>query len=274
MSIVNASYFNGEINIPNTDKTTVLDLVNQFIDKYEPEILRKVLGYEFYKAFMLGLQQDPIEQRWQDLLLGKGYTGLDGRPYRWRGIVEGFAEAIDALELLGSIVIKVGRGNTYDPITGSNSVTIPVSIQGKPFKFFQRGFGELDPADEYTVSVDGTTLTLTSWSFSVNDKYFYHAASVEAGDNTSTPKYSFIANYVYYWYMRNNSTTTTDGGEKFSEAENASRSNPSLKISRAWNEAVEWIAQMHCYLNANRATYTEWNAGYADCLIKINPFSI
>lgn len=273
MAIINASYFNGEINIPNTDKAPVLDLLYQFIEKYEPELLQRIFGYGFYKDFTAGIQTDPIPQKWVDLLLGVDYT-YGGISRRWRGMIEGYANIINALEFLsGSTMIQVGRGGTYDPVVGASSVTIPLSVQGKPFKIYQRGFGELAD-DEYTISEDGTTLTLTQWTFSGNDRYFYHAASVTSSDGDATPKYSFIANCIYYWYIRNNSTVTTDGGEKHSEAENAARSNPSLKMSRAWNEAVNWINEMYCYLNASRTTYDTWKPEQARPLRKINAFSI
>ncbi len=282
MALINASYFNGEINIPNTDKPAVLDLLNQFIDKYETQFLKKVLGFGFYNDFMLGLQQVTVEQRWVDLLMGKDYTMLNSLPNHWRGIVEGFANVVEVLEGLSSIMIEVGRGQLYDPVASSSSVTIPVSIQGKPFKIYQRGFGEL-AADEYTISLDGTTLTLTNWTFSGNDRYFYHAATLDTNGGDTTPKYSMIANYVYYWYMRNNSTTTTDGGEKYSQAENSDRSNPSLKMTRAWNEAADWVMEMREFLYANKTTYPEWLPYYSSSyyqeyttpvLQKINPFSL
>lgn len=273
MALINLSYFNGELNIPNTDKTAVTDLLNQFIEKYENELLQRVLGYGFYKDFRNGLQQTVIAQKWVDLLMGVEYT-YNGRTTRWRGIVEGFTDIVDVLTSQQPVVIQVGRGNTYDPVASASSVTIPASLQGKIFTFWQRGFGELDPATDYTVSLDGTTLTLTSWTFSGEDKYFYHGANISVGAGDATPKYSFIANYVYYWYMRNNSTSTTDGGEKHSQMENADRSNASLKMSRAWNEANKWIEEMHCYLNSNKTTYDTWLAYQACNIGRINAFSI
>lgn len=278
MALINVSYFNGEINIPNTDKEAVADLLTQFIDKYEPELLRKVLGYGFYKDFMIGLEGAPIAQKWVDLLMGKDYTDQQGRARRWRGVVEGFTNVIEVLESLGSTVIQVGRGNPYDPVSGDASVTIPLSIQGKPFKFYQRAFGELDDTGEqpeYTISEDGTTLTLTQWTFSGSDKYFYHVASLTTDNSTvDTPRYSFIANYVYYWYVRNNATVTTDGGEKISIAENSDRGNPSVKITRAYNEAIYWIEEMYWYLDSYRETYDTWNRALTNCLRRINQFSI
>lgn len=282
MALINLSYFNGEINIPNVDKAIVVggntaypiaESLTQFIEKYERELLERVMGYGFYKDFTTGLQQDPIASKWSELLLGKDYT-YNSRTHRWRGIVEGFTDAVDVLTSQLPVVIQVGRGDTYDPVAGAASVTIPASVQGKTFTFWQRGFGELDPDTDYTVSEDGTTLTLTSWTFSGNDKYFYHSAAISIGDSDVTPKYSFIANYVYYWYMRNNSTITTDGGEKYSQMENADRSNPSLKMTRAYNEAVKWIEEMYCFLNANTTTYDTWIGWQARGLKRINAFSI
>ncbi len=272
MGLISISYFNGEINIPNTDKPAVKDLLQQFIDKYEPELLSRVMGVSFYNAFIAGLGEATVPQMWQDLLMGKGYSYY-GRDYQWRGIVTGFGSVVQAIETLASIPITVGGGGAYDPVAGTTIVTLPPGVQGRAFKFFQRGFGELEAGVDYTVG--GNTLALTTWQFANNDKYFYHPASLTVTEDIGlAARGSFIANYVYYWYMRNNSTATTDGGEKHVLAENAERSNPSLKISRAWNEAVDWIEEMRHYLNANTSTYTGWNANYTDCLRKINAFSI
>jgi hypothetical protein len=68
--LIDASYFNGEISIPNTDQDSVSQNVNWLINKYEPELLQKLFGYSFYKAFINAINVTPPAQpdvRWLNL---------------------------------------------------------------------------------------------------------------------------------------------------------------------------------------------------------------
>lgn len=57
-----------------------------------------------------------------------------------------------------------------------------------------------------------------------------------------------IANYVYYWYMRNSVSTTTGVGEVETMSDNSMRVTPSLKMARAWNEMVDNVLDIACWL--------------------------
>jgi hypothetical protein len=88
MPLIDRSYFIGEINIPNTSTTAIGELLDWFIEKYEPELLTDVLGYELYKAFSTGLEEDAIEQKWTDLLEGKEYTDISNKIRKWNGLID------------------------------------------------------------------------------------------------------------------------------------------------------------------------------------------
>lgn len=65
--IITTNIFQGELTIGQITDPVVSDKVQLFIDEYEPEFLKKLLQNNLYNAFIDGLSQDPIEQRWIDL---------------------------------------------------------------------------------------------------------------------------------------------------------------------------------------------------------------
>jgi hypothetical protein len=105
--LIDASYFVGELNIPNTDKPEVLERLNWFIAKYEVVILRDVLGTDLYREFMTVLGQNPkqtpftngydnvtsglanstVDDKWKMMLNGIEYLGLDARMHKWQGFI-------------------------------------------------------------------------------------------------------------------------------------------------------------------------------------------
>jgi len=81
MSIIDNTYFITENNLP-------VDNINiqSFIDKHEPEILKKIFGYALYKDFIDGLAVLPTpDQKWLDLRDGSEYT-YDGELNKYEGI--------------------------------------------------------------------------------------------------------------------------------------------------------------------------------------------
>lgn len=73
--IIDTSYFVGKINLPQTGNTEGAETVNQFIGNYEPDYLKRVLGYSLWKAFTDGIAgSGVVDQRWTDLLEGKEFT--------------------------------------------------------------------------------------------------------------------------------------------------------------------------------------------------------
>jgi hypothetical protein len=86
--ITRTSHFVGELRIPNLEGVAPLDLgnseeLNMFINKYEPKILIKLLGFELYKEMLTVI--DPTtgdvisgsDEKWFSLVDGKDdYLGL------------------------------------------------------------------------------------------------------------------------------------------------------------------------------------------------------
>jgi hypothetical protein len=88
MPLIDASYFVGELNIPDTSNQDTLERLNFFIAKYEEELLRCVLGHGLYAAYKAGIQPADADQKWKDIRDGKDYTGQDGRAFYWMGLTK------------------------------------------------------------------------------------------------------------------------------------------------------------------------------------------
>lgn len=76
-------------------------------------------------------------------------------------------------------------------------------------------------------------------------------------------KYSPIAAYVYYWYMRDQATVTTGVGEAVPNTDNAQRASAMQKMVSAWNEMCYEVASLHTFLNASPEVYQPWDSKYS-----------
>lgn len=264
MPLIDRSYFVGDINIPNTDRIEIQERLDLFIETYESELLPDLLGYPLYKAFMQGLQGAPVDQKWTDLLEGVEYTNQSNRLTKWRGLVSLPLDLVNAIDASNTIAIVVGRGTLIDgqsgllldPVVGSNSVPLPSTLIGKDFIIEQRGVGQLR-SDEWSITFDNK-LQLATGQFGDGDTYFYKAATLSLNTVTGTAKKSLIANYVYYHWMADQISQTVGLGEAATKAENATMVSPAVKAMRAWNEMINWVKEMVCYLDTMRSTYLEW----------------
>lgn len=97
MPLIDRTYFIGEINLPNTNQTAVQENIDFLISKREPELLIALFGYAMYKAFIAGLLEDPVPQRWVDLRDGVDYTDTDGTLRHWMGLVAVDGEVKESL---------------------------------------------------------------------------------------------------------------------------------------------------------------------------------
>lgn len=260
--LIDRTYFVGELAIPNVNQPATGSLLDWFISKYEPEFLEKALGYSAYKALVESYQSGTPAQKWVDLVQGVEYTGRCGTLRKWKGLVTGPVDVLNAFDVLQDKDIVVGRGGLYDPTPGSNTTILPPEYIGKPFRLYQRGFGQLRP-DEYTITADPLVVgqfivTLLTTVFAVNDTYFYKTAELVVNTTTGGVKESPIANYVYYWYGRNIHTQTTSMGETKTTVENADSNVPPWKLVKAWDAMSRWVFEMYDYLYAKKDEYTEW----------------
>lgn len=83
--IIDYTYFIRNINIPNiapTPNNPILERLNSFIEKYEPECLLNILGYELYKLLLT-----ESSQRMLDIIYGAEYFDEVGDLRKWNGLV-------------------------------------------------------------------------------------------------------------------------------------------------------------------------------------------
>jgi len=258
MPLIDRSYFNGQLNLPQ-NRIGEQESLDLFIELKERDLLKTIFGYAFYKAFMAGLAETVIEQKWTDLLYGAEYTDLSGKLQKWEGLIQTNGDVVSISEGVNILELVVGRGETYDPVAGSASMTIPTSLVGKVFTIEQRGVGQLR-VDEYNVADDLLTLT-GGFTFTDEDTFFIRSASLIVGESTSTNKQSLIANYVYWHFLKDDATQTVGLGEVSTKAENSRPASPRHKMARAWNEMVEWNWQLWSFLWSKQTDYPLWQ-GY------------
>ena len=96
MSITNASYYKGELNLPNIGTTSSSigggsDNFLDFVNEFEEEALVFALGRKLYTEFIVdntdgnGTVNPAADQKWFDLMDGVTYT-KSGVEYNWKGI--------------------------------------------------------------------------------------------------------------------------------------------------------------------------------------------
>lgn len=86
-SLISLDYFIRDIMIPNisatsTSNTALIQKLNLFIQKYEPQCLTKILGYALYKKVL-----NESTQRITDLVYGVEFTDTQGNLVKWKGLV-------------------------------------------------------------------------------------------------------------------------------------------------------------------------------------------
>lgn len=176
MSIINSTYFFGDLTIAQASQPEVSRTIQAFINKYEPLFLKEVLGYQLSKDFIAGIADtDSIDPKWDKILSGSEYTDTFGNLRKWNGF------------------------KSTAPLINSP-----------------------------------------------------------------------IACFVYYWYQRDNETTTAGTGEVNSANQNATGASAVMKVSRAWQEMAENLAELYGFIEANITDYPEYKCPNYTMLGTIN----
>jgi hypothetical protein len=82
---IDTSYFEGDLSIGQITSPAVIASVNLFIQKYEEELLTKLLGYPLYTVYKAGIIAEAPEQRFTDLKSGKEYQ-WNWQTVKWNGL--------------------------------------------------------------------------------------------------------------------------------------------------------------------------------------------
>jgi hypothetical protein len=281
--LIDTSYFVGELNIPNTDSPAVVEKLTWFINKYEVDILRDILGVDLYRAFMNALGQGEA--------VNTGYATGGNRPDLWitADVTPGFAS---------------GQNVYYDPTLADWQYTVTLSGYGPlqpgvDIAMDSNGFHWLyehmiQSGERYMIKFTPKPITVVNPSVvstyanvvnglidptkGVDDKWKWLLNGLEytdldarkhkwqgiiaVADDTAPPK-SLLANGIYCYLMRNNATFTLGTGEKVAKSDSSIGVSNTAKVSNAWNEMTVWIHEMIWFLDTftsgpNRIYNNEW----------------
>lgn len=251
MPFIDRTYFVVERNIPKTDDLDVQQNLDALIQKRETELLRDLLAYPLYKAFIAGLSEPVVDAKWTALLLGGEYTDRFGNLQYWRGLVSAPPALINATTQSNRIPVVAD----VDAVS-TQTIAVPVNMVLRLWTLEKRAIGPLRD-DEFSVSEDGESVAFST-PVALNDTYWFVSNDLSLEQSTGDIKESLIADFVYYWYLRMSASKTVALGEVVSIAENSVTNGPAAKQQRAWNEMVKQIYELINYLDNSRSTYPEW----------------
>lgn len=258
MSLIDQTYFVGDLTIAGRTKTEVSERLALFIEKYEDEFLRNLFGYPMYKALLDGLSQVTVDQRWLDILEGKEFQ-YSSRTRQWGGLIMLATGQTLTINPAGQQTLISGGAGAYDPTVGASTLTLPPAFVNSYFIIERRGTGQLR-SDEYSVS--GNTLTLVGMPAWNNGETIILSKNPSIGiAGPGTLAKSPIANYVYWHWLKDQTTQTVGLGEVASKSENAQLVSPATKMVRAWNEMSEWVEELYYFMQTSYADYPEWQFG-------------
>lgn len=288
MSIINKSYFYGDISIAQLDDIPTANNLQVFINRYENLMLKACLGLDLYNDFMAGLQLSPIPQKWLDLRDGKQFTATGMWPpyywqypwlystYRswfipqtpfklieWCGFTAGGNAATSNVPDTGLLVLTVDSGSG-NPVSNQKTFTLS-KLAGSKYWIERRNFGTMIEGIDVSITNNGQTITLLKIGdvFNPNEIFIIHFTSqiqstpVSPNDNGLV---SPIANYVYYRYLRDQITNNTATGVVSSRAENATNASPAFKMTDAFNQMSKDVFCLWQFLDAmNTDVYASYD---------------
>lgn len=242
--LIDSSYFLGPLTIAQLGQQSVIDDLNNFIDRFEPVIMEAALGYDFYQAFLEGIEvssDEQIEQRWLDLLNGVAFTNLS----QIRKKFSGFAGGDNTLTVIATQRddLTIYAGITPGFAVGSNSYT-NASLNGWNFELELFGAGTLERGVDWNYkSGGGIVLTDPDYQTQYNERWVIHftGKKVQGIQSGNQNLLSPLANFIYYEYMVNLHKQATGSGIKKSDSENSANASPNDKLANAYNDGVKQI---------------------------------
>lgn len=121
MNLLNSSYFFGPLALAQLGKQSVNDNLNDFISRFEPEVLQAALGYELASDFISGLipgSDEAIDQKWLDLRDGIAFNNGAGIRRKWKG----FANDTSKQSAIAPVIYVALLADSATAITGIGAV--------------------------------------------------------------------------------------------------------------------------------------------------------
>ena len=253
--LIDESYFTGPLAIAQRGQQSVVDNLDTFINRWEPVIMEAALGYDFYMAFLAGLDvgsDESTEQRWLDLLNGVVFASTSGRRTRWVGFAGGENTQTVIAATRPNLTIYAGITPGF-PVDG-HTYTNP-TLEGWNFDLELFGAGTLDPISDWQPKAGGgIELTDTTYQTQYNERWVIHftskkVAAIQSGtQNLLSP----LAGFIYYEYMRDLVTQNTGIGVVKAKSENSETADAGQKMVDAYNTACGQMAVLAELLRADQ----------------------
>lgn len=240
--LIDKSYFVGPLTIAQLGQKSVEDDLNNVINYWEPKIMEAALGYDFYQAFLNGLNvgSDEVpEQRWLDLLNGVAFANTSKIKRKWVGFAGGdnVQTIVSAQRPPLTIYAGITPGFAQNDYKYTNSTLADWNYDLELF-----GAGTLEYGVEWQYKAGGGfVLTDTSYKTAYNERWVLHFTSkktvtVQTGvQNLVSP----LAGFIFYEYMVTLAEQNTGIGVVKANSENAETANPARKMANAFNNAVK-----------------------------------
>ena len=263
----------------------VASSLNALISKREKEYLTRLLGYELYTAFTIGMAQATISQRYLDILIGQQYAGYNGQAYKWDGLI---ASVIDntqsSVTATKEIFFTVGSAGA--PLDGAITYVNPL-LAGQTYTVSQRALGMLEclmpdnsnvATAEIVCNPSGGFTLLKGFKFSGTDKYTVELKNpiVTVTDvSVALAPSSPIADYCYYYWLAQKHTQTAGIGQVKAKGQNLVVVTEKYKACAAWNNMVDKSVHLFYFLHNSGTIYPEFmpnNSTVQKLLTKIHPY--
>jgi hypothetical protein len=137
MSLIDRTYFVNDINIP---AGSFDDGGTAMITRHEPDILKKLFGYELSKL-VIAYDPDTSEQRIIDIVEGKEYF-VGERLYKWNGLINTEKESLIAYYvyvqiLRDRITHTATTGEVKSKFENSDQASVNMKIQSACVKLIE-----------------------------------------------------------------------------------------------------------------------------------------
>jgi hypothetical protein len=86
--LISSSYFINDINLPSQFLTGTTEIISDYIQRYEEDVLKKLLGYDLYKELKALIDATPqvYPSKWDHLVNGAEYS-IGSYTREWEGLV-------------------------------------------------------------------------------------------------------------------------------------------------------------------------------------------
>ena len=242
--LIDSSYFLGPLTIAQLGQQSVVDDLNDFINRWEPVIMEAALGYDFYQAFLDGINvgsDETIDQRWLDLLNGVAFTNLSQIKKKFVGFAGGDNTQTIIASQRDDLTIYAGITPGF-PVNGNSYTNSSLDSWNYELELF--GAGTLDRGTEWNYKPGGGwVLTDPNYKTQFEERWIIHftGKKVQGIQSGNQNLLSPLANFIYYEYMVNLHTHATGSGIKKSDSENAENASPNKKLADAYNDGVKQI---------------------------------